>query len=57
MPAFIKKHLYLLDTLNWMEFLLWQNGGIGGVSVALGCRFDPLPGTVGSRSSIAGAMA
>ena len=57
MPAFIKKHLYLLDTLNWMEFLLWQNGGIGGVSVVLGCRFDPLPGTVGSRSSIAGAMA
>ena len=28
------------------EFLLWRNG-IGSVSEALGCGFDPRPGTVG----------
>ena len=28
------------------EFLLWYNR-IGGVSGALGCRFDPRPSTVG----------
>ena len=28
------------------EFLLWRNG-ISGISGALGCRFDPWPGTVG----------
>ena len=26
------------------EFLLWHNG-IGGISAALGCRFNPWPGS------------
>ena len=31
-----------------MEFPLWYNR-IRGVSAASGCRFDPQPGTVGSK--------
>ena len=30
---------------NYEEFPLWHNG-IGVVSAAPGCRFDPLPGRV-----------
>lgn len=33
----------LLIKVNAGEFLLWCNG-IGGISEALGCRFDPWPG-------------
>ena len=36
------------------EFLLWCNR-IGGISGALGCSFDTLPGTVGYGSGIAAA--
>ena len=31
---------------------MWRNG-IGSILGALGCRFDSLPGTVGSGSSVA----
>ena len=34
------------------EFPLWPSG-TGSISGALGCRFDPWPGTVGKGSGIA----
>ena len=34
-----------VNVLHW-EFPLWHNG-IRGVSGALGCRFNPHPGTLG----------
>ena len=37
---------YTLKNIG-MEVLLWHNGIGSGVSGELGCRFDPLPGTVG----------
>ena len=42
--AVVKNQKWKEEVPN-MEFLLWRNG-IGGVSGALGCRFDPRPSKV-----------